>query len=189
MKTEKIPPKQGAVAPPPPYYNLYATYPNVKRLRFILDVFHALKLTPNSYAKLTEHPVSESSSLRAQLNADDMKVSKAKHIFNVLGLELGIELRDKEPEKAAGYTLSIPVEVLNRKEDLVQEDPRRYENLDFLWRFMQRKNLSKRGLSMDIGLTSGAVFTWFNSDDIAISHLYTIKDKYGVELHFSVKTK
>ena len=188
METKKPAGKNTATAPSQPYYNVYATYPDVKRLRFILDVFHALQLTPNSYARLTPTPASTSSILRAQLNADDMKVSKAKEIFSNLGLLLGIEFVDKEPPKETGYTITIPEEILRRKDELMQEKYN-YENIGFLWKFMQERNLSKRQLSRDIGLTAGAVFTWFKSDDIAISHLYTIKDAYGVELHFSVKTK
>lgn len=166
----------------------YASYPNCKRLRFLLDLFEALGLTPNSYAACTPNPTSSSSSLRAQLNYDDMKLSKAKGIVKNLGYRLNVEIIDNSSSVVSSsidtYQLVLPKSIIEKKAALA--DSSHYENLGFLWRFMITRGLTKRRLSQDLGLTSGAIAKWFSSDDIAISHLFHIKDVYGVSLRFTI---
>ncbi len=161
-----------------------------RNLFFLHELFSRLGLTLELYVKLTSNSVNIYRMLRMCFEQDDMKVSKATDIISSLGYELIISFSEKNNTQALD---TIENEIVPNRgipdSKFENQGAHRYENLYFLWKFMQQRNISKRQLSRDIGLTAGAVFTWFNSDDIAISHLYTIKDKYGVELHFSVKTK
>lgn len=159
---------------------------NCKNLRFLIDLFDALGLSPNSYARLTPNPTSTAVGLRYQLNRDDMKVSKAREIVNTLGYKLDIRFTEKEEQEKTGndtgYIVTLP-------ESIHRPIESKYKNLAFLDEFMKKRKLSKRGFADEIKMSPGAVFTWFTLDDIAISYLNVIKDIYNVNLEFKILPK
>lgn len=158
-------------------------------LKFLIDLFDTLGETPASYSQKTPNPESTATGLRNQLNADDMKLSKAKAIVNTLGYELNVQLTPKpRPEivnnKDKSYIVRLPVEI--KKKESVKSD---YVNLDFLEEFIDSRNLSKRELAKKLNMSPGAIFTWFQTDDIAISYLNKIKDTFDVNLEFNILSK
>lgn len=160
-----------------------------KNLKFLIDLFDALGETPSSYAQKTPNPESAATGLRYQLNADDMKLSKAKAIVDTLGYTLNIRLVPKPlPEiilnEDKSYVVRLPVEIKRNKSVKSQ-----YENLDFLEEFINSMNISKRELAKKLNLSPGAIFTWFQTDDIAIAYLNKIKDAFDVNLEFNILTK
>ncbi len=166
--------------------SLYETY-NCRHLRFILDLFTALGITPNSYGNLTANPRSSSQMLRYYLQHDDMKISKAKAVVEATGFKLDIHfdlgnhihMIVQNPD----YTLTLPEKLqvkLKNKED-------KYKNLGFLRDFMSQRNLSQRKLASIVEVSPGAVETWFRMDDVYISYLYKIKEKMNTDLHFEIK--
>lgn len=168
--------------------SLYQTY-NCRHLRFLLDLFTALGITPNSYGNLTDNPRSASQTLRYYLQNDDMKISKAKAIVDKTGFKLDfhfdagnhIHMIVQNPD----YTLTLPEKLqlkLTNKEN-------KYKNLGFLRDFMVQRNLSQRKLASIIEISPGAVETWFRMDDVYISYLYKIKEKMGTELHIDITEK
>lgn len=159
-----------------------------KNLKFLIDLFNALGETPSSYAQKTSNPESASTGLRNQLNADDMKLSKAKAIVDTLGYTLNVRLVPKlQPEivenEDTSYIVRLPVEIKRRQ---IQS---KYENLDFLEEFVSSRNISKRELANKLNMSPGAIFTWFKTDDIAISYLSKIKDAFDVNLEFNILAK
>ena len=149
-------------------------------LKFLIDLFNALGLTPNSYAKMTDNPTSTAVGLRYQLNKDDMKVRKAKEIVASLGFELQIRfVDDKVQESDPSYMVKLP-------ECLKQKKQSKYKDLAFLDEFMQERKISRRGLAEAISLSPGAVQTWFMLDNMSIKYLDKIKDAYNMKLEFSI---
>lgn len=185
--SSKMKPKRTRKPPALQEVDLYTFYPDCIHLRFLLDIFEALGVTPQDYGKLTDNPASTGQSLRQQLHHDDMKVSKAKAIVSAFGYRLEIELSDPEVEpQALPYVLVLPKSLQEKRSALLDRKTAKYSNLNFVWRFMLQHKISKRGLAIKLGLSSGAVFTWFNSDDIMISHVYAIAKAYGVDVVFTV---
>ena len=168
--------------------SLYDTY-NCRHLRFLLDLFTALNLTPYSFGQMTDNPLSTAQALRAQLKKDDMKISRAKTIVGMTGYRLRLSFKDetKMIQKVEDYTLTLPAELSENLTRKKEASP--YENLDFLHEFLQRRRISRRQLAQRIEVSPGAVETWFRADDCAISYLYRIKNSYDVELVFDIQTK
>ncbi len=154
-----------------------------KNLKFLLDLFNATGLTPHSFAQMTSNPVSTATALRLQLNKDDMKVSKARAIVDTVGYTLDIRFTDKTParDEDPSYIVRLP--------SGIKKAENKYENLGFLMDFLKSHAVTQRGLADKIGVSPGAVFTWFKLDDIAISYLNRIKDAFDVNLEFSILTK
>lgn len=154
-----------------------------RNLKFLLDLFDALGLTPHTFAQLTPNPASTATALRLQLNKDDMKVSKARSIVDTIGYKLDIRFTDKvQPEQEdPAYLVHLPSDI--------KKTENKYENLGFLMDFLKAHAVTQRGLADKIGMSPGAVFTWFKLDDIAISYLNRIKDVFDVNLEFSILPK
>lgn len=117
-----------------------------------------------------------------------MKLSKAKAIVDTLGYTLNVRLVPKlQPEivenEDTSYIVRLPVEIKRRQ---IQS---KYENLDFLEEFVSSRNISKRELANKLNMSPGAIFTWFKTDDIAISYLSKIKDAFDVNLEFNILAK
>lgn len=154
-----------------------------RNLKFLLDLFDATGLTPHTFAQLTANPASTATALRLQLNKDDMKVSKARAIVDTVGYTLDIRFTDKSPERDEdpSYIVRLP--------SGIKKAENKYENLGFLMDFLKSHAVTQRGLADKIGMSPGAVFTWFKLDDIAISYLNRIKDAFDVNLEFNILTK
>lgn len=160
-------------------------YPG-KNLKFLLALFDALGHTPGSYGRLTENPNSQSTVLRLQLKEDDMKISRARKIVDTLGYQLEIFFEEKhkpEIENDSSYIVKLPADIRKAKGE--SKTP----NLQFVADFMKSRKISKRKLAHDIKVSPGAVFTWFTSDDMAVSYLNRIKDTYDVNLQFVITKK
>lgn len=167
--------------------SLYVKYP-CQNLRFLLDFFTATGLTPYSFGQKTDNPLSSAQALRVQLNKDDMKISRAKEIVGIAGYQLDIDLleKDRPAMEELGYTLILPEDL---QENLKRGGPHRKTknvNLAFLQDFLYRNRVSRRRMAEAIDQSAGCVETWFNSDDIAISYLFRIKEVYPVELIFTI---
>lgn len=171
-------------------HNLYAAY-GCWHLRFLLDFFTATGLTPYSYSKLTDNPTSTAQALRTQLKRDDMKVSRAKEIVSTAGYKLDIEFKDDicAVKETPGYTLRLPENLRENLERGGLKKESQNKNLTFLKEFLSRNNISSRKLAQKIGMSAGAVETWFSTDDLAISYLYRIKDAFKVDISFIVSEK
>ena len=171
-------------------HNLYATY-GCWHLRFLLDFFTATGLTPYSYSKLTDNPTSTAQALRMQLKKDDMKLSRAKLIVSIVGYKLDVEFKDKTSAIAEtpGYTIILPDHLRENLERGALKKESRNKNLTFLKEFLARNNISSRNLAQRIGMSAGAVETWFSTDDVAISYLYRIKDVFQAEIFFVVSKR
>ena len=169
-------------------YNLYAKY-RCRYLRFLLDVFVATGHTPHTFSKMTDNPPSTASALRTQLNKDDMKASRAKEIVSVLGYQLTIDIKEKNPssQSTPPYKLILPKSLQRNLERGYLPKKDRNKNLTFLHEFVSRCNISRRELSRRIGLSAGAIESWFRTDDIAISHLFKIEEAFDVEIVFALK--
>lgn len=154
-----------------------------RNLKFLLDLFDATGLTPHTFAQLTPNPASTATALRLQLNKDDMKVSKARAIVDTVGYTLDIRFTDKTPvqDEDPSYIVRLP--------SGIKKTESKYENLGFLMDFLKSHAVTQRGLADKIGMSPGAVFTWFKLDDIAISYLNKIKDAFDVNLEFNILTK
>lgn len=157
------------------------THYQCKNLKFLIEFFQAINLTPHSYSKLTDNPASTASSLRLQLNQDDMKLSKAQQVIDTCGFMLDIRLTEKEKEENtdSSYIVQIPIETKYAE----------HRRLDFLRTFMSTRALTQRQLASDLGVANGTVFTWFTIDDISISYLNKIKDTYNANLVFTFLPK
>lgn len=168
-------------------HNLYATY-GCWHLRFLLDFFTATGLTPYSFSQRTDNPRSTAQALRMQLKKDDMKLSRAKQIVSIAGYKLDVEFNDKASatKETPGYSLILPDDLRENLERGVLKNGSQYENLTFLKKFLSRNNLSYRKLAQKIGMSAGAVETWFCIDDMAISYLYRIKDAFQSDITFIV---
>lgn len=162
---------------------------NPKHLRFLTTLMEALGETPWTYGFKESNPTSATNGLRRQLADDDMKVSKAKHIVDVLGYRLQIVLADKQTEDERQMQADKDTVIRLPKELTAPKPQQKETNLDFLTHFMKRMRLSRRQLAADIGITAGAVNTWFISDDIKVSYLYKIKETYGLRLEFNILPK
>lgn len=171
-------------------HNLYATY-GCWHLRFLLDFFTATGLTPYSFSQLTDNPRSAAQALRMQLKKDDMKLSRAKQIVSIAGYKLDVEFNDKASatKETPGYSLILPDDLRENLERGVLKNGSQYKNLTFLKKFLSRNNLSYRKLAQKIGMSVGAVETWFCIDDMAISYLYRIKDAFQADISFIVSEK
>ena len=183
--------------------DLYEVY-GCKNLRFMLDIFTALNLTPYSFGQMTDNTLSSAQALRAQLKKDDMKISRAKQIVSIITegrymLEIAFTDENGAPMppaptgitiEAPDYHLSLPKKLREnfRKRTRALKmkiDPRK--NLAFLKFLLVQNDISQRGLARKIGLSAGAVETWFRRDDVAISHLFKIKEALGLGISFSLK--
>lgn len=166
-----------------------APHYNCKNLRFLIEFFDALNETPHSYAQRTENPIATATALRLQLNKDDIKVSKARKIIRTYGYELDIRFSDKIsiPVKDPSYIIRIPTELKGNSETAKKESG--LDNIAFLYEFMKSHNITQRGLAKDIDISPGAVFTWFKTDDLAVSYLTKIKNTYDVNLEFTILKK
>lgn len=152
-------------------------YPGVN-LRFLLDFMKALGLNTESLCKPTGQPPQ---SFRIQLKRDDMKLSKAKRLIEANGYKLEIRLIPKETKQdSEGYIVTLPRII--KKND----NPK---NLDFLKDFIASRGESQYVLADKLGVTQGAVFAWFNTDDILISYIIKIKEAYDVNLEFRITEK
>ena len=103
-----------------------------------------------------------------------MKVSRAKQIVSTVGYKLDIEFNDKKNavKEVLGYTLILPKKLQDNLEKGILKKEEQNKNLRFLKEFLSRNSISKRKLAKAIGMSAGAVETWFNTDDVAISYLY-----------------
>lgn len=156
-----------------------------KNLKFLTDLFDALNITPEAYSKLTPNPISTSRGLRIQLNNDDMKISKARAIVDTLGYELEIKLTEKtkKQEDNDDYIVNLPEDIRKIRKT------KKYDNLNFLYQFMQENKLTMRSLANKIGMSSGTIFTWFRTDDMSVSYLNIIRKALDVNLEFNIKKK
>ena len=170
--------------------NLYAKY-HSRNLRFVLDILNATGYTPNTFGLLTDNPRSTASTLRMQLNKDDMKVSRAMQIVSTLGYKLTIDIKEKDPSylENPGYKLILPEDLQRNLERGFLQEKYRNKCLTFLREFLSRNNISQRELARRLELSPGAVETWFRNDDLAISHLFRIKDVFDIEIVFTIISK
>ncbi len=120
-----------------------------------------------------------------------MKVSRAKQIVSTVGYKLDIEFNDKKNavKEVLGYTLILPKKLQDNLEKGILKKEEQNKNLRFLKEFLSRNSISKRKLAKAIGMSAGAVETWFNTDDVAISYLYRIKEAYKVDISFIITEK
>ncbi|MBQ6578528.1 MAG: helix-turn-helix transcriptional regulator [Bacteroidales bacterium] len=157
----------------------------------MLDILSATGYTPHTFSLMTDNPHSTASTLRLQLNKDDMKVSRALQIVSTLGYKLTIDIKEKDPsyQENPGYKLILPKNLQRNLERGFL--PKKYRNkcLTFLLEFLSRNNISQRELARRLELSPGAVETWFRNDDLAISHLFRIKDVFDIEIVFTIISK
>lgn len=173
-----------------PKSSLYAKYGS-GHLCFLLDILIATGHTPHSFGLLTDNPRSTSTALRKQLNNDDMKLSRAAEIVSILGYQLSTDIKEKNlpsPE-TLGYRLILPKTLQKNLEKGFLDKKHMNRKLSFLFEFISRNSIAKRELARELGLSPGAVETWFKNDDIAISHLFRIADMYDAEIVFTLKPK
>ena len=162
-----------------------------RNLKFLIDLFDAVGLTPHTFAQHTPNPTSTATALRLQLNNDDMKLSRAAEIVSILGYQLSTDIKEKNlpsPE-TLGYRLILPKTLQKNLEKGFLDKKHMNRKLSFLFEFISRNSIAKRELARELGLSPGAVETWFKNDDIAISHLFRIADMYDAEIVFTLKPK
>lgn len=149
-------------------------YPGIN-LRFLLDFMKAVGLNTEALCKPTGQPPQ---SLRIQLKRDDMKLSKAKRLIESNGYKLEIRYIPKEKNtEEDNYIVTLP-HIVKKKENK--------RDLDFIKDFIASQGDSQYALAEKIGVTQGAVFAWFNTDDILISYIIKIKEAYDVNLEFRI---
>lgn len=148
-------------------------YPGIN-LRFMLDFMRATGHNTASLCKLSNMPPQ---AFRLQLKSDDMKLSKAKQLIKNAGYKLEIKLYPGPQEASdTDYIVTLPK----------KQAEEGGENLRFIMDFIKRSGDSQHELGRKIGITQGAVFAWFRTDDIMISYIVKIKEAYKAKLEFRI---
>lgn len=150
-------------------------YPG-KNLRFLLEFKAALGLNTESLCKPTGL---SPQSIRIQFKRDDMKLSKAKRIIESHGYKLNVNLTPRKQGKDNGDNYIVNLPVITKKTEQAK-------NLDFLKDFMQLMGESQYALANKLEVTQGAVFAWLSTDDILISYLVKIVEKYDADIEFKI---
>lgn len=148
-------------------------YPGIN-LKFMLDFMRATGLNTATLCKMSNVPPQ---AFRLQLKSDDMKLSKAKQLIKNAGYKLDIRLYPTAPETAdTDYIVTLPK----------RQNEEGNENLRFIIDFVGRAGDSQHELGRKLGVTQGAVFAWFRTDDIMISYIVKIKEVYKAKLEFRI---
>jgi len=150
-------------------------YPGVN-LRFLLDFMRATGHNTASLCKMSNMPPQ---ALRVQLKRDDMKISKAKELIKNAGYKLDIKLYMQSQEADSDYIVTLP-KAIRKNDD---------KNLAFLDEFFSMVGESQYEIGKKMGITQGAVFSWFKTDDIMISYIVKIKEIYKAKLEFRITEK
>ncbi len=152
-------------------------YPG-KNLRFLIDY---IRISGLNTTKISIPSGLPPQSLRIQLQRDDMKLSKAKKLIENTGCKLDVILYPQaQEEDDENYIVVIP-----KKKDTEEKAG----NLAFLSNFMKQLGQSQYDLAEKLGITQGAVYAWFATDDIMISYINRIKDAYSAKLEFRITEK
>lgn len=163
----------------PPHTDYKSHYKCVA-LRFLVEFFNLLGISAGRFAGMTANPKSTAMALRTQFKADDMKLSKAMWVVEMLGFRLRVRfICPSDPMDDPDYLVRLPRDIMNRPGKKPRE-------LDFLREFLRKKGISQRQLAHDLGISEGAVFGWFKCEDLAISYLVAIKNTYRVKLVFEI---
>ena len=172
--------KAGPSRPETPYSKFKG-----ENLGFMIDFLLALGVNPFQYGKMTDSPNNYETQLRKSLKDDDMKVTKAYRMFEVIGYKLEIDFAEPpEPESDSGYALVLPSELTEQKEVEYHN-----ENLRFLEAYMRRHKIRKTQLARDIGVSAGAVMAWLKVDDMLLSHVNMIRKRYGLKVIYKITEK
>lgn len=152
-------------------------YPG-KNLKFLLDY---IKISGHNTATISQACGLPPQPLRMQLQRDDMKLSKARRLIEGTGCNLEVVLYPQSlPGDDENYIVVMP------RRRVTSDKP---AQMDFLKAFMKQTGQSQYDLARKIGITQGAVYAWFSTDDIMISYINKIKDAYQAKLEFRITEK
>ena len=107
---------------------------------------------------------------------DDMKLSLAQKIVNLIGYDMQIDLVKERPGNVV-----VDIENPVGKEGV--------QRLSFLTLAMSRYWIGRKELAEALGLNYTAVNRWFHVDDIAVSYIYKIADLYGLTVNIKAKAR
>lgn len=163
----------------------YAKYPG-KNLRFLIEFFNALGMTPQQYANMTDNPNNYGTQLRIYLKEDDMKVGKVRSVLGVIGFDLKIKLMTREELKMKqdrSYVVNLP-------DDLKNPHPgAKNDNLLFLADFLRRQQLSVRAFGRKIGVSPSTIMAWLKVDDMRISYIDAIQKAFDAVVEYNIVRK
>lgn len=143
---------------------------NVKRLQFLLTIMEAKGMGKHDLAALMGKTPQN---IFTYFKRDDMKLSVAQDIFAKLGYELSFRLTRK------GTKQDVVMDV----ENLIVDG--RLSRLAFLRIGLAQYGISRHEVAEKLGLNYTGVNRWFKVDDIAISYLYEIAEKFNLQLRIT----
>ncbi len=147
--------------------NTFCMYSD-KRLGFLLEV---LELREISKVELAARLQVSQQSVFKFLRNDNMKLSQAVHIMDVLGYKLVVYLeRDGDDMRS----------IVRNADRMLKPEERKL--LTFLKIAFRKYNIDAASLASLIGLYKTGVMRWFKVDDILISRLYQVAEAYDLKL-------
>ncbi len=146
-----------------------------KRLGFLLEILDLKGIAKTELAARLK--VSQQSVFKFFKN-DNMKLSYAIHVMDVLGYNLVVYL-----EKDGDDMRSIIENVTK----ILKPDERKL--LTFLLIAFKKYNIDATSLAPKIGFYKTGVMRWFRVDDILLSRLYQVAEAYDLKLHIIPELK
>ncbi len=157
-------------------------YPG-KNLKFLLDFFRYIDKTPEDYGRIGK---SSAQSLREQLRKDDMKISKAEEVIRTFGYKLEIQFSSRETTEPKAVVDENYIVDLPEKDNSKLNSRYKLERLSFLEEIMVENKISQRKLSEILEYSYGAVQAWLRTDDMPLSVVNLIKDKFNLKIKFKI---
>ena len=139
-----------------------------KRLQFLLSLLESKGVGKNELARMMG--VSPQN-IFTYFKRDDMKLSYAQEIAEKLGYDLSFRLESEDAPKK---------DVIMEIESLVGKDG--LSRLAFLRIAMSQYGIERKKLAEQLGLNYTGVNRWFKVDDIAVSYIYDIAERYGLKV-------
>lgn len=139
-----------------------------KRLQFLLSLMESKGVGKHELARMLG--VSPQN-VFTYFKRDDMKLSYAQKIAELLGYDLSFRL---ESESAPLRDVIVEIEGLVGKDGL--------QRLAFLRIAMSQYGIERKDVAEKLELNYTGVNRWFKVDDMAISYIYKIAEIYGLKV-------
>lgn len=139
-----------------------------KRLQFLLSLMESKGVGKHELARMLG--VSPQN-VFTYFKRDDMKLSYAQKIAELLGYDLSFRL---ESESAPLRDVIVEIEGLVGKDGL--------QRLAFLRIAMSQYGIERKDVAEKLGLNYTGVNRWFKVDDMAITYIYRIAEIYGLKV-------
>lgn len=146
-----------------------------KRLQFLLSLMESKGVGKHELARMLG--VSPQN-VFTYFKRDDMKLSYAQKIAELLGYDLSFRL---ESEDAPMKNVIVEIEGLVGKDGL--------QRLAFLRIAMSQYGIERKDMAEKLGLNYTGVNRWFKVDDIAISYIYKIAEIYGLKVRIKAAVR